>query len=96
MLRLCHLTRCELRGGTLRAGPAFPALRREAQSRLRPVALFVFLAGSAGAGIVAAYLLLRAHNLLNLLRLTGSGHARLFQFAALAAHEGFFELVGRG
>ena len=62
---------------------------------LRAVALFVFLAGAAGAGIVAAYFFLRADDLLHLLRISGAGHAGLFQLAALAAHEGFFQVVGR-
>ena len=57
---------------------------------LRAVALFVFLAGAAGAGIVAAYFFLRSHDLLHLLRVSRTGHAGLFQLAALAAHEGFF------
>ena len=57
---------------------------------LGAVALFIFLAGAAGAGIVPANFFLRADDLLHLLRVSGAGHAGLFQFAALAAHEGFF------
>ena len=57
------------------------------------MALLVFLAGAAGTGVVAAYFFLGADDLLHLLRISGAGHASLFQFAALAAHEGFFQLV---
>ncbi|MDQ1387135.1 MAG: hypothetical protein QOF56_589, partial [Acidobacteriaceae bacterium] len=58
--------------------------------RLSPVALFEFPAGATGARIVAAHFFLRADDLLHGLRVAASSHARLFQFAALAAHEGFF------
>ena len=61
---------------------------------LRTVAPFEFLAGAARAGIVAAHFFLAANDLLNGLHVPGASHARLFQFAALAAHEGFFQIVG--
>src|ERR1700691_3665488 len=64
-----------------------------ATQTLGPVALFEFLSRPAGAGIVAAHFFLAANDLLHWLRFAASGHARLFQFAALAAHEGFFQIV---
>jgi len=60
------------------------------------VALFEFLAGATGARIVAAHFFLRADDLLHGLRVAASSHARLFQFAPLAAHEGFFQIIGGG
>jgi hypothetical protein len=57
------------------------------------VALLEFLPGAAGARIVAPDFFLPANHLLNWLHVAGSSHARLFQFAALAAHEGFFQIV---
>src|SRR6202035_209020 len=36
------------------------------------------------------------NDLLNWLYVSCASHARLFQFAALAAHEGFFQIIGRG
>jgi hypothetical protein len=59
------------------------------------VALLEFLAGAAGARIVAAHFFLPANDLLNRLHVASAGHARLFEFAALAAHESFFQIVGR-
>ncbi len=59
-----------------------------------PVALLEFLAGTTRAGIVAAYFFLAANDLLHWLHVTSAGHACLFQFAALAAHKGFFQIVG--
>jgi hypothetical protein len=41
------------------------------------VTFFVFLARAAGAGIVAADFFLGADNLLDRLRVAGTGHARL-------------------
>src|SRR3984957_4082457 len=61
---------------------------------LRPVALLEFLTRSTGAWIVAAHFFLSANDLLNRLHFSAAGHARLFEFAALAAHEGFFQIVG--
>src|ERR1700758_432899 len=63
---------------------------------LRPVALLVFLAGAAGAGIVAADFFGAADDLLDGALLAAAGHARLFEFAALLALEAFFEIVDRG
>src|ERR1700676_1549046 len=59
-----------------------------------PVALLEFLTRAAGAGIVAAHFFLRADYLLHRLHIASARHARLFQFAALAAHERFFQIVG--
>jgi len=61
--------------------------------RLRAVALFVFLTGTAGAGIVSSYFFLAADDLLYGLCVSCAGHAGLFQLAAFAAHEGFFQFV---
>jgi len=49
---------------------------------------------SRRAGIVAAHFFLTADDLLHGLHIAGARHARLFQFATLAAHEGFFQIVG--
>jgi hypothetical protein len=68
--------------------------RALAKRRLRAVALFEFLAGAAGARVVAANFFLSANDLLYWRNVACAGHARLFQFAALAAHEGFFQIVG--
>ena len=59
---------------------------------VRAVALLVFLAGSAMAGIVAADLF-SADDLLHRLGFTRTGHARLFEFALLAALKGFFNVI---
>jgi len=56
-------------------------------------ALFVFLARSARAGIVAPDFGGSSHNLLYRLTIAGTGHACLFEFTALAALEGFFQIV---
>src|SRR5215471_5135861 len=61
---------------------------------LRPVTLLIFLSRAAWARIVAPDFLLRANHLLHRLRVARSGHARLFQFAPLAAHESLFQFVG--
>ncbi len=63
--------------------------------RVRSAALFVFLAGTAGAGIIASDLGPAAHNLLHLL-VAGTGHAGLLQFAAFAALKRLFEVINRG
>src|SRR5438309_5946518 len=63
---------------------------------LRSVALLVFLARAAGAGIVASDFLGSAHHLLHGFLLAASGHARLLEFATLPSLEGFFELVDGG
>jgi hypothetical protein len=60
------------------------------------VALLEFLAGSAGAGIVSAHFFLTANDLLHRLCFATTSHARLFEFTALAAHEGLFQIVGGG
>ena len=70
-----------------RSGPRF-------SQPSRPVTLLVLLARAARAGIIPSYLFLPAHDLLYGLRVPGSGHSRLFEFAAFAAHKGFLELVG--
>lgn len=57
---------------------------------LGPVALLEFLAGAAGARIIAAHFLLPTHDLLHWLHVAGSSHTRLFEFAPFAAHECFF------
>jgi hypothetical protein len=54
------------------------------------VALLKFVSRATRAGIVAAHFFLPSYDLLHRLRFSAAGHARLFQFAALAAHEGFF------
>src|SRR5215831_14614202 len=59
------------------------------------VALFVFLAGAAGAGIVSSDLLLAAHDLLDGALLAAASHTRLFQLTALLALESFFEVINR-
>ena len=61
---------------------------------LRAVALLEFLAGTAGARIVPANLLLTANNLLHLRSLAATRHAGLLQFAPLSAQERFFQIVG--
>jgi hypothetical protein len=66
-----------------------------ADSKLRAVALFILLARAAGAWVVSSHFFLSADDLLNGLRVSGSGHARLFELAAFAAHEGFFQFVRR-
>src|SRR5271167_3873064 len=62
---------------------------------LRPAALLVLLAAAAGAGIVASNFL-ATNDLLHRPLVTAACHARLLQFAALAALEGFFHIVHRG
>src|SRR5437016_9002117 len=74
--------------------PAPLSLRR--CSGFRAAALFVFLARSAGAGIVAADFSSAAHHLLNGLIFARSGHAGFFQFATLAALECFLQFVYGG
>ena len=93
-----------LPGGAAEAGCPhvdFATIQKPLQSNasaavrsLCPVTLFVFLAGAAGAGIIAPHFFLRADNLLDRLRGASNGHTGLFQFAPLAAHEGFFQFVG--
>lgn len=61
---------------------------------LRPVTLLEFLTGTARARIVAAHFFLPANDLLHRLNVSGARHASLFQFATLAAHEGFFQVIG--
>src|SRR5579863_7355537 len=65
-------------------------------SHLRSVALLEFFSRTAGARIVAAHFFLGADDLLYWLRFAASRHPRLFQFATLAAHKGFFQIVGGG
>jgi hypothetical protein len=60
---------------------------------LGAAALFVFLAGTTGTRIIAANLGAATHYLLHWLRVSGSGHAGLIQFAAFFSLEGFFEFV---
>ena len=55
-------------------------------------ALLIFLAGTAGARVVAANLSSAANDLLDL-TVTGTCHACLLQFATLATLEGFLESV---
>ena len=62
-------------------------------SALGAEAFLILLARAAGAGIVSSHFFLAADDLLHGLRVSCSGHARLFEFAALAAHEGFFQFV---
>src|SRR5207302_11509816 len=79
-----------------RAGkmPAPLSLRR--CSGFRAAALFVFLARSAGAGVIAADFGSAADHLLNGLILARSGHAGFLKFATLAALERFLQFVHRG
>src|SRR5438477_7030882 len=60
------------------------------------VALFVFLAGAAWAGVVAADFFRRAADSLHRGGVTGAGQRRLLQFAALSALKGLFDLIERG
>src|ERR1700678_3523873 len=69
-------------------------LTRQPSCSACPVAPFVFLARAAGTRIIAPPFLLPAHNLLNRQYVSGASHARLFQLSTLAAHEGFFQVVG--
>ena len=62
---------------------------------VRTAALLIFLARSARAGIVAADFGGASDDLLHGLTIAGTGHACLFEFAALAALERFFEIVHR-
>src|SRR5438445_892516 len=61
-----------------------------------PAAFLILLPRTARAGIVAPDLRAAAHDLLYGLSVSGAGHAGLFQLAALAALEGFFEIVHGG
>jgi hypothetical protein len=54
------------------------------------VALLELLAGPAGARIVAAHFFLSTNYLLYRRHVSGTRHARLFEFTALAPHESFF------
>lgn len=58
------------------------------------MALLILLPGPARARIIPPNFFLPAYNLLHLWRVSRTGHAGLLQFAPLAAHEGFFQLVG--
>lgn len=62
---------------------------------LGSVALLVFLAGAAGAWVIAPDFFGAAHHLLHGFLLAAAGHAGLFEFAALLPLEGFFEIVDR-
>ena len=55
--------------------------------------LLVLFTGTTWAGIVAADFFLASNHLLDGLRVAGSGHTGLLQLTALAAHEGFFEII---
>ena len=57
------------------------------------MALLIFFARAARTGIVTPYLLLTSHDLLHRLHIASPSHLRLFQFATLAAHEGFFKVI---
>src|ERR1700739_1852726 len=57
------------------------------------MALLIFLSRAAGAGIVAADFFLRSYHLLHRLSIAATGHARLFQLAALAPHKSFFQVI---
>ena len=57
------------------------------------MALLKFLARTARTGIVAAHLFLTANHLLHRLHVSSPSHARLFQFATLAAHKSLFQIV---
>jgi hypothetical protein len=59
---------------------------------VRAAALLVFFAGTTGTRIVASDFRAAANHLLDLL-IAGTGHTGLFQFAAFAALEGFFEII---
>jgi hypothetical protein len=56
------------------------------------VALFVFLAAAAGAGIVAPDFLAGAHYLLHL-SVASTGHSSLFELAFFLALESLFDFV---
>src|SRR5450432_252401 len=61
--------------------------------RSGPVTLLILLPRPAGARVIPPNFFLPADNLLHRLSVSRTRHASLFQFAALAAHEGFFQLV---
>ena len=61
----------------------------------RPVALFILFAGPARARIVPSNFFLPTDDLLYWLGVSGPGHTRLFEFTALAAHEGLFQFICR-
>ena len=91
--RMPHFSRVlRARSGDFRSSAAEELGRP--RNCLRPVALLELLSRPAVTGIVAADLLLPAHDLLHLRRVSRSGHACLFEFTALAPHEGFFQFVG--
>jgi hypothetical protein len=60
--------------------------------RICAATLLIFLAASAGAGIVASNFFSRAHDLLDL-HVASPGHARLFQLFLFLALEGFLDFV---
>jgi hypothetical protein len=57
------------------------------------VALLVFLAGAARAGVVAAYFFCTAYYLLDGLLFAAAGHARLLELAAFLSLESLFEFI---
>src|ERR1700683_1285380 len=59
----------------------------------RSATLLILLPRSTRARIIAADFGGATHHLLNRLAVSGSRHAGLFQLAALAALEGFFQLI---
>jgi len=60
---------------------------------VRPAALLVLLARTAGAGIVATDFGGATHDLLNRRTISGASHPGLFEFAAFASLEGLFNIV---
>jgi hypothetical protein len=57
------------------------------------MALLIFLPRAAGTRIVTPHFFLTANHLLHRLHIASSSHPRLFEFAALAAHKRFFQIV---
>jgi hypothetical protein len=62
--------------------------------KLRAVTLLIFFPRPAGTRIVPPHFLLSPNDLLHLRRVSRTSHTRLLEFAALAAHEGFFQFIG--
>jgi hypothetical protein len=71
----------------------FQQKRPQKRSGSRPAAFLVFLARATRTRIVAPHLGAAAYDLLHRLHIARSGHARLFQLAALAALEGFLNFI---
>src|SRR5271167_3283547 len=65
-------------------------------SESRAVALLVLFPGPARARIVPPNFFLPTDDLLYWLRISGSGHTRLFELTSLTTHEGLFQFIGRG